>query len=218
MGEEPPKQYALLGGKPLLAHSLGVFERCPLVEGIILVVAQSMEGYCRRGIVEKYDFHKVVRVVPGGETRQDSVYCGLRAIPREVEIVAVHDAVRPFLSLRLLEECIKGAARWGAVAPAIPVADTIKTVDQEDIPSGTMDRQSLRAIQTPQVFRYQTLLRAMDNAKSDGFRGTDETTIVERAGYRVKLLEGSPLNIKVTTPRDMALAEAILKLSHYEEP
>ncbi len=210
MGTETPKQYSLLGGRPLLVSTLEVFERCALVQGVILVTAPSMEDFCKREIVEKFGICKVESIVHGGRERQESVYRGLKAIP-EADIVAVHDAVRPLLPMKLLEESIKEAERWGAAAPAVRLTDTLKTVDGGEVSSGTVDRTLLRAVQTPQTFKYEILLEAMENAARDGFTGTDETSAVERAGYKVKLIEGSPLNIKVTTQDDMALAEAILK-------
>lgn len=201
----------------MVAHVLEVFERCPSVHGVILVVVPKSEEYCKGEIVDKYGFKKVANIIPGGEERQDSVFCGLKAL-QEAEIVAVHDAVRPFLPLRLLEETIRSAARWGAAAPALPLADTVKSVDGEGFSTGTADRQRLRVVQTPQVFSYRILLDSMKSAFKEGFRGTDETSVVERAGYRVKLIEGSPLNIKVTTPDDWALAEAILSQNPPERP
>lgn len=201
----------------MVAHVLEVFERCPSVHGVVLVVVPKSEEYCKGEIVDKYGFKKVANIIPGGEERQDSVFCGLKALPG-AEIVAVHDAVRPFLSLRLLEETIRSAARWGAAAPALPLADTVKSVDGEGFSTGTADRQRLRVVQTPQAFSYRILLDSMESAFKEGFRGTDETSVVERAGYRVKLIEGSPLNIKVTTPDDWALAEAILSHNAPERP
>jgi len=211
MGGETPKQYATLGDRPMLAHTLEVFEKCRFVQGIIIVVAPSYEVYCRREIIEKYNFRKVLNLVQGGIERQDSVYNGLKEISR-AEIVVVHDAVRPFLPPKLLEASIKEAFRWGASAPVLPLVDTIKSIDEDEFSTGTLDRRNLRAIQTPQVFRYHILLSAMERAIREGFKGTDESATVERAGHRVKLIEGSPVNMKITTPYDLALAEAILRL------
>ncbi len=211
MGGEIPKQYAMLGDKPILAHTLEVFENCRFVQGIIIVVAPSYEVYCRAEIIEKYNFKKVLNIVRGGIERQDSVYNGLKEISG-AEIVVVHDAVRPFLPPKLLEVSIKEAFRWGASAPVLPLVDTIKSVDEDEFSTGTLDRRNLRAVQTPQVFRYHILLSAMERAIHDGLKDTDESATVERTGHRVKLIEGSPVNIKVTTPYDLALAEAILRL------
>jgi 2-C-methyl-D-erythritol 4-phosphate cytidylyltransferase len=216
MGAPTPKQYAMLAGKPLLAHTLEVFERCALVHGVVLVVEAAKIEYCLREVVEACGLSKVYKVVAGGEVRRDSVHLGLKALPGDAEIVAVHDAVRPLLPLGVLEESIKGAERWGAVAPAVPLTDTIKVVDGEEVSIGTEDRKRLRAVQTPQVFKYPLLMGAMESAVSHGFMGTDETSILERAGHRVKLIEGSTLNIKVTTPEDMALVKGILELNRFD--
>ena len=208
------KQFLPLAGKPVLAHTLDAFERCPLVNNIVLVVGQDDLGFCLKEIVEKYGYRKVSRVVPGGEKRQDSVKHGMDAVPEDVEIVVIHDGVRPFVTQEMIEGSIRSAMRFKAVVLGTPVKDTIKTVNPEGKILKTLDRSSLWQIQTPQAFHAGLLRDALTKATEDGFTGTDDASLVERLGVEVHVLPGDSTNIKITTPEDLLLATLLLQAKY----
>ncbi|AOZ93334.1 2-C-methyl-D-erythritol 4-phosphate cytidylyltransferase [Paenibacillus crassostreae] len=208
MGTEESKQYLLLNDKPIIIHTLEVFNRLPLVKEIVLVTGlhdvERAEAW-----VQQYKLDKVVKVIPGGSERQYSVYKGLLEI--NTDWVMVHDGVRPFVEAGDIEACYQMALRTGASVLAVPVKDTIKKVDDSGIIVATPDRQSLWAIQTPQTFRVSELLRAHEEAQSTGFVGTDDSMLVERLGVQVAVVQGDYSNIKLTTPDDLEYASFIEK-------
>jgi len=199
------KLFAPLADRPLLLHTLAAFEACPQVERIVLVLA---EENLERGQQLVEGLMKVVALCKGGEHRQESVAAGLRALG-PCSWVVVHDGARPLVTPQLILEGLQAARATGAATAAIPVADTIKEVGEEGIVRRTLRREGLWAVQTPQVFRYEILLRAHEAAEG---LATDDAALVERLGYPVRVFPGSPRNIKVTTPEDLALAEALLKI------
>jgi len=205
------KQFLPSAGKPVLARTLDPFERCPLVNAVVLVVGQGDLGFCLKEIVEKYGYRKVSRVVPGGENRQESVKHGLDAVPEDVEIVVIHDGVRPFVTQEMIEGSVRSAMRFKAVVLGTPVKDTIKTVSPEGKVLKTLDRGSLWQIQTPQAFQAKLIRDALKKATEDGFMGTDDASLVERMGVEVHVLPGSYANIKITTPEDLMLASLLLQ-------
>ena len=206
------KPYIEIAGTPILALTVRKFQDCPSIDGIALVVAEEDVERCRSEIVERFGFDKVVSIVPGGETRRESVFSGLRAIEgRGVDLVAIHDGVRPFVGIELIERCLEEGRRWGAATAAVPVKDTIKEGDEEGFAAKTLDRSRLWAIQTPQVFRFDLIMEAHRLAEKEGIEATDDAGLVERMGVKVKLVMGSYENIKITTPEDLIFAEAILK-------
>ncbi|GAW91138.1 2-C-methyl-D-erythritol 4-phosphate cytidylyltransferase [Calderihabitans maritimus] len=211
MQAEVPKQYLLLKDKPILARTLQVFDSSPLVNNIILVVSPGDEDYCRRKIIEPYNFQKVSKVIPGGLERQESVYNGLHALPNDCTYVVVHDGVRPFLTLSLLEQVIKAARELGAAVAAVPVKDTIKIAGPDGYVESTPERKRIWAVQTPQVFRRDLIVSAYKKAFTKGIVATDDSTLVEEAGFKVKLILGDYQNIKITTWEDFWLAETILE-------
>jgi 2-C-methyl-D-erythritol 4-phosphate cytidylyltransferase len=211
MGAKEKKPYLTLGGKPILTHTLSEFERCLLIDETVLIVSKSEIEYSRISIVETFDFKKVSKIIAGGLKRQDSVWEGLRDLKNSYELVMVHDGVRPFVSQEILEKSIHETARCGATVAAVPVKDTIKIVSKQAEVLETMDRNRVWAIQTPQTFTHDILKRAYERAFEDGFYGTDDASLVERLGIKVKIIPGSYDNIKITTPEDLALGEAILK-------
>ena len=152
---------------------------------------------------------RVAGIVPGGAERQESVFQGLRAAP-PAELVAVHDGARPLISSSLIARCVEAAREHGAAAPALPVVDTLKRLDAEGRMRETVDRRSLVAIQTPQVFRRELLLEAHEAAARDRFTGTDDASLVERLGHPVFPVPSDLRNLKITTPEDLSLAEALL--------
>ena len=191
--------------KPALAFSVEVLEGSPHVDAIVLVVSADRVSRCKTLAGER-GWSKVAAVWPGGDRRQDSVAAGLSRLP-DAEWVVVHDGARPFLTAELLVRGLRAARQTGAAAAVVPVTDTIKSVDPDGFSAGTLDRESLRSVQTPQVFRRDLLVEA--HAHADGIF-TDDAAMVEGVGGRVRLFDGTRDNIKLTTPEDYAVAGAIL--------
>ncbi len=205
------KQFFSLGGRPLLAYTLAPFEASPLVRSILLVVGKEDMDYCRREIVEAFQYRKITQIVPGGQERQDSVRNGLEALPPDSALVVIHDGVRPFVTQEMIEESIRSAIRFGAAIVAIPVKDTIKMAHPEGTVKKTLEREFLYQAQTPQAFRTDLIKEAYQKAKEEGYFGTDDATLVERLGRKVHLLPGLSTNIKITTLEDLLLAELLLQ-------
>lgn len=210
MGGSVPKQFLALGGQPLILHSLRVFQASSVIEEVILAVPLNEMDYCLKEIVAKHRFTKVTKVVPGGHERQDSVRHALEAVHDDVDVVLVHDAVRPFLTEHMVDEVVKAARAKGAAIIALPMKDTVKQVGADHVIERTVDRQSLWLAQTPQAFRRDWLLTAHRKAHAEGIRATDDAYLIEWAGHPVSVVEGSGENIKVTRPEDMVIGEAIL--------
>lgn len=208
--EGEKKQFHFLADKPVLAHTLDKFERCPLIRYILLVVGREDMEYCMKNIVEEFHFRKVSQIVPGGKKRQDSAKNGIDALPKDTQIVVVHDGVRPFVTVEIIEESIHSAIRFGAVVTAMPVKETIKMSRSDGTVLRTLDRDSLWQVQTPQAFKLSLIREAHQKAVQDGFVGTDDASLVERLGGTVHILPGSYANIKITTPEDMMLARLLL--------
>lgn len=211
MGSKINKQFIAVGGKPILAHTIEKFERSRYIDEIILVAKEEEIEYCRKEIVKKYKFKKVTNIIRGGKERQDSVYNGILALNEKSDIVLVHDGARPFVKLENIEDGIKGVEKYGACVIGVPVTDTIKVVGEDNVISNTPRRDLLWAAQTPQCFFKEILIKGYEKALSDGYLGTDDSSIVERAGYDVKMIMGSYENIKITTPEDIILAESLIK-------
>jgi 2-C-methyl-D-erythritol 4-phosphate cytidylyltransferase len=207
------KQFHFLEGKPILAHTLGKFEACPLIRSILLVVGEEDMDYCLKEIVEKFGFKKVSQIVPGGKRRQESVRNGIDALPKNAEVVAIHDGVRPFVTKAMIEDSIQSAERYGAAVLAMPVKETIKMSNPDGTVLKTLDRESLWQVQTPQTFKVSIIKEAYYRAMKDGFVGTDDASLVERLGVTVHIVPGSYTNIKITTPEDLLLANLILKMN-----
>lgn len=210
MGGPVPKQFLSLGGEPLVIHSLRVLQASAVVDHIILAVSAADIDYCSREIVTRHRFTKVTKVVAGGEERQDSVRQALAAVSPATEIVLVHDAVRPFLTERMIDEVVAAARTHGAAIVALPMRDTVKHVRTDRIIERTVDRTPLWLAQTPQAFRRQWLQDAHQKAQLESIRATDDAFLVEWMGHAVAVVEGSGENIKVTRPEDMIIGEAIL--------
>jgi len=210
MGGSVPKQFLALGGQPLILHSLHVLQASSIIEEVILAVPQNDMDYCLDEIVTKHRFTKVTKVVPGGHERQDSVRHALEAVHDDVDVVLVHDAVRPFLTEHMVEGVVRAAQDKGAAIIALPMKDTVKQVGADHVVERTVDRQSLWVAQTPQAFRRDWLLAAHRKAHAEGIRATDDAYLIEWAGHPVNVVEGSGENIKITRPEDMVIGEAIL--------
>lgn len=198
------KQFVLLEGSPILIHTIRKFAKAPSVSGILVAVREEDRESVAQEI-RRENPPISVRLVEGGRNRQDSVRNCLAAISSDTDLVAVHDAVRPFVTVDQIEQAIAAAAEHGAVILGIPPVDTVKQVDRTQIQS-TLLRERIVLAQTPQVFRFSLLRRAFEQAGSDSFVGTDEASLVEHLGEPVHVLLGSDRNIKITKPSDMALA------------
>ena len=211
-GDGLPKQFLPLRGKPVLAYSVETFSKSDLIGEIIIVVPEDWARAVKTDIVDRLSIPKVTKIIPGGPERQDSVLNGFNSLSGTPDVVAVHDGARPLVSLELLEEVILEASACGAALAALPSNDTIKKSSPEMYVDSTVPRESLWFAQTPQAFRYEVLKNALSKAADDRFTGTDESLLVERTGVRVKIVKGSPYNIKITTPEDLALGELILNM------
>jgi 2-C-methyl-D-erythritol 4-phosphate cytidylyltransferase len=212
MGAGSNKQYLLLDGMPILAHTLRVFQDAPFIDGIYLVSPEQEIPYCRSEVVERYGFSKVKALVAGGSERQHSVMNGLSAMEgvAEDDLVLIHDGVRPFVPVAVLKEAAEAAAEFGGAVVAVPAKDTIK-VARGGLVAETPPREELWLAQTPQAFRYGLILDAYRSAAEAGYLGTDDGSLMERLKLPVKVVMGDYRNIKITTPEDMLLAEAFLK-------
>jgi 2-C-methyl-D-erythritol 4-phosphate cytidylyltransferase len=210
MGAAVPKQFLMLGEVPMMLHALRVFERTPSVAEVILVVPREERARALADVVERYGVKKVLRVVPGGATRQESVYHGLKETDDDAEIVVIHDAVRPFATEDLIESSIETARKIGGAVVAVPMKDTPKQVGPDGQIQRTLDRTGLWLAQTPQTFRRALVMEAYRKAEADHMRATDDAALVERLGHKIGVVPGSWDNIKITTPEDLAIAEAIL--------
>lgn len=215
MESKRQKQFLLLNGRPLIAYSLKAFEESS-IDQIILVTREEEISYCRKEIVEKYGFSKVAAVIAGGKERYHSVYEGLKAV-REAEYVLIHDGARPLLTEEIIDRALKGAKEYGACVAGMPVKDTIKISVADNFVSATPDRSRLWQIQTPQAFSYSWIRQAYDKlfSSEEYQKGvTDDGMVLESmSSHKVRLIEGSYSNIKVTTPEDMAVAEALMNFS-----
>jgi 2-C-methyl-D-erythritol 4-phosphate cytidylyltransferase len=210
MGGPVPKQFLTLGGQPIIVHTLRVLQAASVIDAILLAVPQAEMEYCLTEIVNPHRFTKVTKVVPGGAERQDSVRHALEAVPEDADLVLVHDAVRPFLTERMVEDVVRMARAKGAAIVALPVRDTVKQVGADRVIERTVDRGPLWLAQTPQAFRRDWLLAAHRKALTEGVRATDDAYLVEWSGHPVSVIEGSGENIKVTRPEDLVIGEAIL--------
>lgn len=204
------KQYLLLDGRPILARTLALFESHPRIERICVVSPRDEIDYCRDEVIGRYGFAKVGEIIAGGPTRQDSVANGLNGCGVAADdLVVIHDGVRPFLTGEQLDRVLDAAERCGAAVLGVPVKETIKRV-VDGIAVETPERCHLWQVQTPQVFRYGLIRTAHEQARADGFTGTDDAMLVERLDRPVAMVEGSYANIKITTPEDLLIARAFL--------
>ncbi|MFC2163690.1 2-C-methyl-D-erythritol 4-phosphate cytidylyltransferase [Acidobacteriota bacterium] len=199
-----PKQFVPLADKPVLEWCLESFERHVQVAKIILVLISDVQ---KKDYMERYK--KVTHVITGGKHRQDSVFAGFNLVdPSETDYVLIHDGVRPLVSHDLISRVIHAAKKSGAAIPVIPVNDTVKLIEGDKI-LDTLDRTKIRRVQTPQGFSYQVLRTALSRARDEEYFGTDEAILVERMGGEITLVDGDPKNIKITTPEDLRIAEAL---------
>lgn len=210
MNQTINKMYLPLKGKPIIAHTLEAFYSLDIVQGITLVVSPGEEELMREKVLDIYPPKKPIKLVQGGAERQHSVYNGLKELPSDTQLVAIHDGARPLITPQVIERSFEVAKRWGAAVAGMPVKDTIKVVDSNDRVKDTPDRSYLWLVQTPQTFRYSLIMEAHKRAIEDNFLATDDSALVERLGKEVYMIEGGYENLKVTTPEDIAIAEEIL--------
>lgn len=212
MGGGRPKQFREISGTPIIIHTLRRFEQCATIRQVF-IVAPAAEASAMLALAEEHRLLKVARVVTGGRTRTESIWRGLRAVRAATAgIVAIHDGVRPCVTPDEIDRTVREAARVGAAILARPAVETIKEVTDGRVVR-TLERARLWHAQTPQCFRYELLRRAYERALAEGLEATDDSALVERLGAAVAVVEGSADNIKITGPRDLLLAERILKSS-----
>lgn len=203
------KQFIEICGQSVLTHTLTVFAQIPEIAKIVLVVRAGEEDTCRNMIPEIAESKTVLAI--GGKERQDSVHNGIRAITWECEYILIHDGARPLITEEVIRRTLLAAQNSGAAICAVPVKDTIKQADSDGNVLATIPRESLWAVQTPQVFRADLIRRAYENAYVHNHYGTDDASLVEYLGEKIKIVTGDYENIKITTPEDIPTAEQILQ-------
>jgi len=210
MGGSTSKQFLRLAGRPILAHTLDLFENHPAVDHLVLVVPAHEQDLCRRQVIAPGGYRKLRAMVDGGAERQDSVRLGLAACRAAADdLVLIHDGVRPLFDPALLGPLLAAARQAGGAIVGVPVKDTVKTVEDGRI-AGTPRRDRLWLAQTPQAFYFALIREAHARARAEGHVGTDDASLVERLGRPVAVVRGDYRNIKITTPEDLVLAEALL--------
>ena len=206
------KQFLEIGGKPVLYYSLHCFQESQLIRDIILVTGEEMISYCEQEIVKKYGFSKVRKVTAGGKERYDSVYAGLLCC-QDTDYVYIHDGARPFITEEMVQRGYEAVKRNNACVMGMPSKDTVKLADSSGYVKETPDRKIVWNIQTPQIFSYDLIRGAYESIRKKDMTGvTDDAMVVEQeTGTKILLVEGSYQNIKITTPEDLAIAEAFLR-------
>jgi len=200
-----PKAFALLDGRTLLELAVSTVEACGRVEGFVVVAPQGWEARARTIVGPR---PRLIDVVAGGGNRQDSVRRGLAALPEPFDVVVCHDVARPLASAALFDAVLGGLTGADGSVPSVPVPDTVKRVD-DGMVAETVHRDGLVLVQTPQAFTREALTAAHRAAEADGFTGTDDAALLERAGFRVAVVPGDPANIKITRPEDLMVASAL---------
>ena len=205
------KQFIKLEGKEIIAYTIEKFYNNSNIEDIVVVVKEDESEFFKKEILDKYNF-KNVKIAYGGKERQDSVYNGLKLLDEKCDVVLIHDGARPFVSDKIIDKSIEEAKEHKAIVVGVPVKDTIKVIDNDKNIVDTPNRSVLWAVQTPQTFDYNILIDAYKDAFKNKFYGTDDAMLVERIGYKVKRLEGSYNNIKITTQEDLNIGSQILRV------
>ncbi|MCA1792392.1 MAG: 2-C-methyl-D-erythritol 4-phosphate cytidylyltransferase [Desulfotignum sp.] len=216
MGTAIKKQYLVLDNIPVLTRTLMVFDRHGPIEDIILVIPKDDQSYCRKNIIHPYAFTQTIHLIAGGDTRQESVVNGLNKACELTHdpagcLVLIHDGVRPFVTPDLIERLTDTAVQKGGCIPVLAVNDTLKQIKSNTQIHKTLDRDLIYRAQTPQVFCLDVILRAFEYAKSTGFAGTDDASVMEHAGFAVYTTPGDNANIKLTTPDDLILARHFME-------
>ena len=205
------KQFIKIEGKEIIAYTIEKFYNNSNIEDIVVVVKEDESEFLKKEILDKYNF-KNIKIAYGGKERQDSVYNGLKLLDEKCDVVLIHDGARPFVSDKIIDKSIEEAKEHKAIVVGVPVKDTIKVIDNDKNIVDTPNRNVLWAVQTPQTFDYNILIDAYKDAFKNKFYGTDDAMLVERIGYKVKMLEGSYNNIKITTQEDLNIGSQILRV------
>lgn len=210
MKKDINKQFIKLDNKEIIAYTIDKFYINNEIDDIVVVIKKDEEDYFKENILEKYNF-KNIKIAYGGEKRQDSVYNGIQKLDKNCEVVLVHDGARPFVTEEIINNSIQEAKKHNAVVVGVKVKDTIKVVGEQGNIVDTPNRKYLWSVQTPQVFKYDIITKAYENAYNENYYGTDDAMLVEKIGYDVKMIEGSYDNIKITTQEDLNFGEQILR-------
>jgi 2-C-methyl-D-erythritol 4-phosphate cytidylyltransferase len=214
-GGDIPKQYRSVCGRPLLAWTVSRFEAAKSIDNVVIVAAEEYLLYISEKIVDQFAFAKVSKIVVGGETRAESVHKGLAALPISTGYVAIHDAARPLVAPADIDRVVQAAIKERAAIMAAPITDTVKRA-QEGFILATLDRSRLYGAQTPQVFQYDLIMEAYRRAAgTDMSSFTDDASLVEALGFKVRVVEPTTYNLKVTKPEDLALVESLLKKENH---
>ncbi len=212
IGNKTPKPYLPLAGRPMILHTLDRFAGTRSIKKVVLVTGEKEIARCRKLLKADPVAGKLECIVTaGGPRRQDSVSLGLKRLDDDCEVVVIHDAARPLVSSRIIDECVEAAYKVGAVVVGIPVEETIKFVSEKREVERTPSREGLWRIQTPQVFRIEIIREAYRQANAGGVEATDDAMLVERLGKTVAVVKGDPENFKITYPQDLVLAELLIK-------
>ena len=204
------KQFLKLQNKEVIAHTIDKFYNNENIGEIIVVVREDEAEFFKINIIEKYGY-KNIKIAFGGSERQDSVYNGLKMVDENCKIVLIHDGARPFVNNETIDSAIESAKENKCVIVGVPVKDTIKVIDENNNVCDTPDRSTFWSIQTPQVFDYSLIMKAHEKAREDNYYGTDDSMLMEYFGQKVKVVEGSYNNIKITTTEDLKIGEEILR-------
>lgn len=210
MKKDINKQFIKLNNKEIVAHTIDKFYNSENIDDIVVVIREDEEEYFNKNIKEKYGFTNI-KVAHGGNERQDSVFNGIKMLKKECDVVLIHDGARPFVTDDIIRRSINKANEHNAIVVGVKVKDTIKVVSDNGNIVDTPNRSYLWAVQTPQVFKYDIITKAYEDAYNNNYYGTDDAMLVERIGYNVRMIEGSYNNIKITTQEDLEFGEQILK-------
>lgn len=211
MNQKGPKQFIEVNGKSILAHTIEVFEKIERIESIIVVVGAQDVQFTKNNIIKPGGYKKVVEIVSGGKERRDSVYNGLKVLPKETTHVLIHDGARPLVKPMEVNASIECAKIYGACIVGVRAKDTIKIIDENGFVVDTPNRSRVYQIQTPQCFEKNLIIEAYENSYADTFPVTDDAMIVERyTKHKVKIVDGSYTNIKITTSEDLILMKQYL--------
>lgn len=206
MNSDIPKQFIEVLGKPIIAYTINAISNCSDIDEIIIVTLPEYLVYCK-DLIEDFGFNKVSKIVCGGSTRQESVFNGLKELSEDTDIVAIHDGARPLINSETITKCINAACEFGCAAVGVKMKDTVKVVDSEGIIEYTADREKLWQVQTPQIFKKDIIVNLHNESNA---LATDDCYLAEKAGYKVKMVEGEYENIKITSPQDIFIMKGLL--------
>jgi 2-C-methyl-D-erythritol 4-phosphate cytidylyltransferase len=217
MNDPVRKQYHTLAGQPIIVHTLRRFDTYKPIDQLIVVIPEDDVEFCRDKIINPSQLAKRIMLVAGGERRQDSVYNALKEMDQKGGIVVIHDGVRPFISHADIAGCIAGARKYGACILGVPADDTLKHAGTDKFVLNTLQREGVWLVQTPQAFQSELIKNAHEQARKDGFTGTDDASIVEWMNKEVKIIRGSRTNIKITYQDDLKLAVRLLESECWQQ-